>query len=172
MVISLTGFMGCGKSSIGRKLAALLSVPFIDLDSHIEDSEGRKVADIFRLKGEHEFRQMELEALCNILQDGDRNLVLALGGGTVTTPECAGLVKRKTYCIYLRTRPETLESRLAKNPAERPMLAGAGLRERISELMESREGMYLSAGHSIVDTDGKTPDEIASEIASLLQALK
>lgn len=170
MVISLTGFMGCGKSSVGRELAALLSMPFIDLDSHIEDSEGCKVTDIFRLKGEKEFRRMELAALREILREGNRNLVLALGGGTVTTSECAGLVRERTRCIYLRTRPETLESRLAENSSERPMLAGNGLSERISELMAIREGMYLSAGHYIVDTDGRTPGEIASEIVSLLQA--
>mgnify|MGYP003313262708 CR=1 FL=1 len=91
--------MGCGKSSVGRKLSQLLCCPFMDLDSVIEERTGRSIPDIFANDGEAAFRQMELDTLQNILREVGRQSVLSLGGGTVMTPECAELVREKTTCI-------------------------------------------------------------------------
>ncbi len=138
--------MGCGKSSVGRELAGLLSLPFIDLDGYIEMREGRSVREIFAAQGEPAFRALELKALKEILLQGkspeaadgreydgsghpgkedcprNGNLVLALGGGTLTTPECAELVARHTFCIHLKASPETLFARLENGAENRPML--------------------------------------------------
>ena len=165
MIISLTGFMGCGKSSVGRELSRLLCCPFMDLDSVIEEREGRKIPEIFATEGEAAFRRMEAEALrkCIYGQASDK-LVVALGGGTVMTEECAKIVHEKTVCIYLRASVETLMVHLAGEVNNRPMLAG-NLRTRIEELMSIRSATYEKTAHIMIDTDGKTIEEIAREIS-------
>ena len=130
--------MGCGKSSVGRKLSQLLCCPFMDLDSVIEERTGRSIPEIFANEGEAAFRQMELDTLQNILREvgrqsappapshsraaGPSPIVLSLGGGTVMTPECAELVLENTTCIYLRASVDTLASRLASEAESRPLL--------------------------------------------------
>ncbi len=130
--------MGCGKSSVGRKLSQLLCRPFMDLDSVIEERTGRSIPDIFANDGEAAFRQMELYTLKNILEEVERQsappapshsiaagpspIVLSLGGGTVMTPECSELIRENTTCIYLRASVDTLASRLASEAGGRPLL--------------------------------------------------
>ena len=214
MIISLTGFMGCGKSSVGRRLSQLLCCPFMDLDDLIVESAGRSIPEIFASEGEEEFRRMELEALKemvpkysrgplplrgplpNLLPQAVRckgpldhlqtahegakmplpynrhtsieaqspSLILALGGGTVMTPECAEIVKDLTCCIYLKASIETLMEHLSGEADGRPMLNGDTLHERITELMAQRSETYEKTAHSIIDTDGKSVEAIASEI--------
>ena len=124
--------MGSGKSSVGRALSALLSCPLVDLDSYIEEKEGRTIPDIFAADGEAAFRSMELSALQNLLcacrsgqPDGQREMILSLGGGTLTTPQCADLIRSHTYCIYLRAGIDTLVRNLRNDTAGRPMLSPA-----------------------------------------------
>ena len=169
MIISLTGFMGCGKSSVGRELSRLLCCPFMDLDDVIVEREGRSIPEIFASSGETEFRRMEQEALMHILTGLSRTDkkvtgILALGGGTVMTEECAKIVHEKTVCIYLRASVETLMDHLAGEVDNRPMLAG-NLRTRIEELMSIRSATYEKTAHIMIDTDGKTIEEIAREIS-------
>ena len=166
MIITLTGFMGCGKSSVGRCLSELLCCPFMDLDAVIEESQGRIIPDIFAAEGEAAFRQMEVEALSRIIETQQLrgNVVVALGGGAVMTPECAELVRKKTHCIYLRASVDTLVSHLENEAAGRPMLQGASLRSRIEELMALRSSTYEATAHDVIDTDGKTVEEVAAEI--------
>ena len=130
--------MGCGKSSVGRKLSQLLCCPFMDLDSAIEERVGRSIPEIFANDGEAAFRRIELDMLRNILREvgrqsappapshsraaGPSPIVLSLGGGTVMTPECAELVREKTTCIYMRASVDTLASRLASEAEGRPLL--------------------------------------------------
>ena len=168
MIISLTGFMGCGKSSVGRYLSELLCCPFMDLDTVIEETQGRSIPDIFATDGEAAFRQMEVEALSQIIEAQllRDKVVVALGGGAVMTPECAELVREKTHCIYLHTSVDTLVSHLENEAAGRPMLQGASLRARIEELMALRSATYEATAHDVIDTDGKTIEEIAAEINS------
>ena len=157
--------MGCGKSSVGRELSRLLCCPFMDLDSVIEEREGRSIPEIFATEGEDAFRRMEAEALrkCIYGQASDK-LVVALGGGTVMTEECAKIVHEKTVCIYLQASVETLMDHLAGEVDNRPMLAG-NLRTRIEELMSIRSATYEKTAHIMIDTDGKTIEEIAREIS-------
>ena len=169
MTISLTGFMGCGKSSVGRELSRLLCCPFMDLDSVIEEREGRRIPEIFATEGEAAFRRMEAEALMHILTGLSRTDkkvtgILALGGGTVMTEECAKIVHENTVCIYLRASVETLMEHLAGEVDNRPMLAG-NPRTRIEELMSIRSATYEKTAHIMIDTDGKTIEEIAREIS-------
>ena len=166
MMISLTGFMGCGKSSVGRELSRLLCCPFMDLDSVIEYNAGRTIPEIFASDGEAVFRQMEKETLREAVAQPS-SIVLALGGGTVMTKECAEMVHEKTLCIYLRASVDTLVRNLSDEGEGRPMLHG-DLQNRIEELMALRSAIYEKTAHIVIDTDGKSIEEIASEISASL----
>lgn len=179
--ISLAGFMGCGKSSVGRQLSELLSCPLIDLDEYIEERQGRPIPEIFSSEGESAFRTLELSYLSEILSgvQQDDLLVLSLGGGTLTTEDCARLVSERTYCIYLRATTDTLADNLKNGLQNRPMLNQASpgqddriLRSRIEELMLKRSAIYESTAHHIIDTDGKTVTQIAAEIARMLKSCR
>ena len=196
MIISLIGFMGCGKSSVGRKLSQLLCCPFIDLDEAVEEVAGKRIPEIFASEGEAAFRRLETQILKDILSaEHERqcascevggvneipmtiSAVLALGGGTVMTEECAELVRKNTCCIYLRASVDTLLERLSSNTSNRPLLTrdphaalqGAqrrgnpSLHSRIDELMSQRSSTYDKTAHTIIDIDGKSIDQICSEI--------
>lgn len=181
MIISLTGFMGSGKSSVGRRLSALLCCSFADLDPVIEESEGRSITEIFATDGEKAFRRMEMETLQDLISqyskpDTERtaDLVLALGGGTVMTQECADMIRSHTFCIYLRATVDTLTSHLVNEAGNRPMLTAQGgsdeeaLRKRITELMDIRSFTYEKNAHIIIDTDGRSIEEISDLIAGKL----
>ena len=158
--------MGCGKSSVGRRLSELLCCSFMDLDDVLVEREGKSIPEIFATEGETAFRHMELKALEHIINiDG---IVLALGGGAVMTKGCADLVKEKTLCIYLKASVETLLERLDGKAAGRPMLADADLRTRIETLMEKRSSTYEKTAHITIDTDGKSIEAVASDIISIL----
>ena len=186
--------MGCGKSSVGRRLSQLLCCPFMDLDAEIEKRCGCTVAEIFAERGEAEFRMFEKETLKDILETGGRvleippssstpacknqehpsnerpQMILALGGGAVMTPECEQMVHGQTKCIYLRTSVEELVARLTDESAGRPLLASSDLKTRIETLMSLRMETYERTAHHIIGTDSKTIDEVASEITAALPA--
>ena len=192
MIISLTGFMGCGKSSVGRRLSELLCCPFIDLDSVIEAREGRSIPEIFASDGEAAFRTMELDSLKHVVceQQPITHIVLSLGGGTVMTRECAEMVRQSTKCIYLRASVDTLIEHLEGQTVNRPILNStdcpsdrdsifhsdrakrveeSALRKRIEELMFLRASIYETTAHIILDTDGQSIDSLAQEIISRLK---
>ena len=170
MILALTGFMGCGKSSVGRLVASRLGCAFIDLDEAVEAAQGRSVARIFAEDGEPAFRTAELEALKDILStSASGTTVLALGGGTLTTPEARKLVAERAKCIYLRATIDTLTQNLMLVGTEsRPMLKGAdgeaSLRRRIESLMAGRSSIYEQAADVTIDIDGLSTEEIASEV--------
>ena len=102
---------------------------------------------------------------------GNEMLVVALGGGTVMTPECAELVHDSTLCIYLKASLETLVAHLESEASSRPLLSGTTLRDRISELMALRSSTYEKTAHVIIDTDGRSIDSIAQEIRRIYMSL-
>ena len=160
MLITLTGFMGSGKTTVGRLLADALGCPFMDLDDLVVKKAGKSIPDIFAQDGEPSFRQLEARVLRQTVEKYCENMaVLSLGGGTVMTPASASLLHEKTVCIYLRATLETLLQRLAGETAVRP-LADAALPERLA----AREPVYKETAHVTMDTDGLTPDEVVDEI--------
>lgn len=166
--------MGCGKSCIGKILSKKLGFKFIDLDTWIEEHEGRSVRRIFTENGEAGFRRIETAALKEIIED-EEDMVLALGGGTLTSEEAATLVYNLTRCIYLKAGIDTLVFNLTNWPGDRPMLDGnpdsETLRRRIGELMSQRESTYGRTAHIILDIDGKDYGTVSDEIIALAHVL-
>ena len=172
--------MGCGKSSVGRKLSELLCCRFMDLDDCIVKEAGCSIPEIFAQQGEPAFRKLEQEVLKNIVSvNSEDNIVLALGGGAVMTSESENIVHEGTICIYLKASVDTLIEHLTGETAGRPMLnqqtvmssesETSPLRARILELMSLRAATYERTAHHTIDTDGKTVEEIA---ATIVQAIK
>ena len=169
MILAICGFMGSGKTTTGRSLAARLGWQFADLDSEIEKAAGRSVAKIFEDEGETAFRKRETEALRAILVDADAHLVLALGGGTLLSEENRQLVRQHCQCVWLKASPEALAGRLAREAEGRPLLAGQDLRTRVATLLASREATYREAADVAVDTDGVDQEEIVKRIIENLR---
>ena len=160
MLITLTGFMGSGKTTVGRIVADALGCPFLDLDEVIVKKAGRSIPAIFEADGEKGFRCLEKQALeQTVAKYTESTAILALGGGTVTVPGAIGLLQEKTLCIYLQADVETLRSNLEGRTEGRP-LAGEGWEERLA----ARLPLYEKAAHITIDTIGLSPEEIADEI--------
>ena len=160
MMIALTGFMGSGKTTVGKVLADFLGCPFMDLDDLVVKKAGKSIPDIFAQDGEPAFRELEAQILRKtVAKYAESTAVLALGGGAVLAPASAALLHEKTVCIYLRATLDTLLERLAGETAGRP-LADDSLADRLA----SREPIYEKTAHVTIDTDGLSPDEVADEI--------
>ena len=156
--------MGCGKSSTGRELAALLGARLVDLDAEIVARGGRTIPEIFR-DGEDAFRAVELAVLRTLLDEADAaggTTVLALGGGALTLSEARRQVFTRTECVYLRTRLDTIRRRLGTQDASRPLFRDA------EALYARREPVYAQAP-IIVDTDEKDPAGVAEAVLRMLQ---
>jgi shikimate kinase / 3-dehydroquinate synthase len=168
--IALVGFMGSGKSAVGRCLAQKLNIPFVDLDRVIEMECGQKVADIFQEHGEVGFRARERAALRHVLEQ-EESMVIATGGGTFIDPAMRAAIKKDSRTIYLRADIASLASRLeqAGEIACRPLLVGPDPRATIKRLMRERSGAYLECEHS-VSTDGEDVDKVAERIHVWLES--
>lgn len=163
--IYLIGFMGVGKSHVGRCLSGDLQAQYIDADTEIEKRCGMTISEIFEKNGEEAFRDMETELLREIAKTG--RAVISCGGGMVLRPENRTLMKESGKTVYLLAKPETIYERV-KHSTHRPLLKGKMNPEAIRELMEERTARYENAADIRVETDGKKPDEIAREIQRIL----
>lgn len=163
--VALTGFMGVGKSRIGRELARELMLHFIDLDRYIEREMGLSIADIFRHLGEPTFRQLEAGAVNELTQKDF--LVLSLGGGTFVSPENRERLLRRGPVVALWASPETILERVSRRPGQRPMLDNPDPLERIQRLLAEREAIYRQATLH-VSTDGRRIPDVVDEIIDRL----
>ncbi|HZU43554.1 MAG TPA: shikimate kinase [Terriglobales bacterium] len=159
-VFLLVGFMGAGKTSVGRALAKRLGWRFYDLDEEIERIAACTIAEIFRNSGEAEFRLVETEALRKLLAAAHEPAVIALGGGAAAQPENASLIDLE-HTVFLDAPVEELWRRCQEHETERPLRRD---REQFRELYEARRRSY-SAAAIIVQTAGKSVEEVAAEIA-------
>lgn len=164
--IVLIGFMGAGKTTTGRKLAQALDCEFFDADERIEAAEGRRIADIFADDGEGAFRDMETAFLKEFLQNGPDAFVLSAGGGMPLREENRVLLRRLGTVVYLKADKETIVKRLAEDKS-RPLLQGGDLERRIAALMAEREQIYLSTAHKVMETDGRTPEELQENLSHM-----
>lgn len=159
----LIGFMASGKSKVGKTLASLLNLEFIDLDEQIEAKAGISIPEIFNKEGEAAFRTMEQTAL---KQTAGKQVIVALGGGTVCHHDNLKLVKKQGCCLYLKVRPEVLYGRLRSNKGNRPLvmkLTDEELKDFIDHKLAERELYYLQADYVLSD-DNPSAKKIAQLI--------
>ena len=153
--VVLVGLMGAGKSSIGRRLAQRLGVPFVDADAEIEAAAGTSISDIFARHGERAFRDGERRVIARLL-DGPPH-VLATGGGAFMDEETRAQIRAGATSVWLRASLETLARRLEKSHQQRPLLAKGDLRTNLAGLMDERYPTY--AGADLVVDTGDGPHE-------------
>ena len=165
--IVLVGMMGVGKSSIGRRLAARLGIPFIDADSEIEKAACMSIADIFARNGEAYFRSGEARVIARLLDGGPQ--VLATGGGAVMNADTRVAIKAKGVSIWLSAEFDVLMRRINKRKNDRPMLQTADPEATLRELLVAREPAYAQADLTVQSRE-VPHDAIVSEIMTALAA--
>jgi shikimate kinase len=154
--------MAVGKSAVGRNLAKRLRRRFVDLDRMIEKRAGLKVREIFELKGERYFRELEKQTLADLLQQPGH--VIATGGGVVMDEENLRFLKDKTLLVCLSASTETIMARVG-NSTKRPLLKGPNRRERVEAMLALRADKYAQA-HVTVDTSELTLDQVVEQIVA------
>jgi shikimate kinase len=162
--IVLVGLMGCGKSSIGRRLAARLELPFIDADDEIEQAAGRTIPDIFAEHGEAYFREGERKVIHRLLCSGPQ--VLATGGGAFMNPDTRASIRQCGISIWLKAELPVLMRRVAKRD-NRPLLKQKDPEAVMRQLMETRYPLYAEADLT-VDSREVAHDVIVGEIVQML----
>ena len=163
--VFLVGPMGAGKSAVGRQLARMLHLAFIDSDDEIEARTGVDIAFIFEKEGEEGFRQRESRVIDELTQR--EGIVLATGGGAVIDPANRNTLGARGFVIYLYTSVEQQLSRTKKG-RERPLLENGNRHEILAELMETRDPWYREIADLVVDTDGRKVKAVAAEILDKL----
>jgi len=166
MNIILCGMMGAGKTTIGIKIAEISGRRWYDTDELIVDKHG-KISDIFEYYGEAHFRALETDIVAELAEkDG---LVISTGGGLVLKKENNQMLQKNGKIVFLRATLDTLSQRL-KVDSQRPLLQTSTetLRERLARLLKERMPVYELAADYIVDVDGKTPEQIAREVLSIV----
>ncbi len=164
--VVLVGMMGAGKSTIGRRLAARLRLPFLDADIEIEAAAGMSIPDIFEIHGESHFRDGEARVIARLLDSGPA--VIATGGGAFMREETRNRIRDKAVSIWLKADVEIIMKRV-KRRADRPLLQTEDPTATVSRLLEAREPFYRTADLTIGSRD-VPHDRIVDECIDALRA--
>jgi shikimate kinase len=166
MRIFLTGFMGAGKTTVGRHLAAALALPFVDLDQEIERRAGATIREMVERQGEPWFRRVEAETLQEVLERGDE-AVIATGGGTLTSELGARLVREAGLTVWLNPSFTTIVGRIgALGKLDRPLFREEA---QVLALYRERLAAYHRADLTVDVTPDEAPEEVAARVALLLR---
>ncbi|MDE7299237.1 MAG: shikimate kinase [Lachnospiraceae bacterium] len=168
--IILIGFMGCGKTSVGGKLARAFGFRFLDTDQLLEEEFGCTISEFFDREGEAEFRRRETQLLVRLKSEPE-GIILSTGGGMPLQSENAELLRQLGTVFYLKASEEATLARL-EGDTTRPLLAGPGREERIRRLMGERMPKYTAASDHIIETDGKSFYEIIHEVEKVMRRKK
>ena len=166
--IVLVGMMGAGKSSIGRRVATRLGIPFVDADAEIEKAAGMTITAIFAIRGEAEFRAGEARVITRLLEGGPQ--VMATGGGAFANPDTRAVIAAKGISIWLKAEFEVLMKRI-KRRHDRPLLKTDDPGATLRKLMQERDPIYALADLTVQSRDvlhDKIVDEIVSALAGQL----
>lgn len=164
--IVMVGLMGAGKSSIGRRLATRLGLPFVDADTEIEAAAGCTIAEFFERHGEAEFRDGERRVIARLLEGQPK--VLATGGGAFMDAETRAAIAEQGISVWLRADLDTLVRRTARRN-DRPLLNNADPARTLEGLMETRHPVYAQADIVVESNDGP-PDETVERVVDALAA--
>lgn len=169
MNLILIGYRCTGKTSVGKEIAGRLGCPFHDSDERIKERTGKTVAEIVEEDGWESFRSLEKEIIAELSEtDG---CVIAPGGGAVMDPDNAGAMKKKGLFVWLMADAETIAERMRRDDStlhQRPSLTGKDVLAEIREILQARQQIYHKLADLVVDTSGKTIDEIVDEIGNFL----
>jgi shikimate kinase len=168
--IVLVGMMGVGKSSVGRRLAARLSIPFIDADSEIEKAAGMTIPEIFARHGEAYFRSGEARVLARLLESGPQ--VLATGGGAFMNEDTRALIKLKGVSVWLHADFDVLMRRTSKRRSDRPLLQTEDPGETLRRLLAQREPTYALADLTVQSREVPHEAIVADVMTALAAYLK
>jgi shikimate kinase len=164
--IVLVGLMGAGKSTVGRRLAKRLGLPFVDSDEEIEKAADRKISDIFERFGEASFRDGERRILRRLVEGSPK--VIATGGGAFVDPETRALILENCIAVWLKAEPETLAERVSRRN-NRPLLRGKNPLETLRDLGERRNPAYAEAHLHVCSRTGpheRTVQRIVDALAA------
>jgi shikimate kinase len=168
--IILLGYMGCGKSTIAKRLSNITNIPYVDLDKSIEERTNLSINEIFEQLGEIYFRKLEREVFIELLNSSE-NLIIGLGGGTPCYANNHELLKGENISsIYLQASVDTLFERLVSNKSKRPLIADKNddeMKEFIAKHLFDRSFYYNQAQYK-VNIDGRTKDETTQDIIAVL----
>lgn len=167
--IVLIGMMGAGKSSIGRRLAATLDVPFVDADTEIEKAAGMSIPDIFESQGEAYFRAGEARVIARLLDSAP--LVLATGGGAYMNEQTRALISERGFSVWLKAEIEVLLKRV-KRRADRPLLKTGDPAQTLEKLIRERYPYYAQADVTVMSRDVPHETIVAEIINALAYRLK
>ena len=169
----LIGYMGSGKTTLGRAVAASTGISFVDLDDYIEEREGCSIRQIFATRGEEAFRAIEREALREVSRMPDT--LVACGGGTPCFGDNMDLLNRSGLTVYLNAPHSSLLSRLKEGRAKRPLIASLSDEELdsfITEQMEWRQPHYMRAAMTFDSSRLETPEEVARSVDEFLKLIE
>ena len=163
MRIILIGFMGVGKTTIGKIIAKKLKLNFVDMDNYIEKREGKSISKIFEEYGEQHFRELESESLKDLIKSD--NIVISTGGGIVTTKQNLEILKKEKIVIFLDGNTQTILNHLSKEIDKRPLLSKSNnVENTISNLLNERYEKYNSICDIKIDINEKNIEEVVSQI--------
>lgn len=168
--VFLTGFMGVGKTQVGRILARQLGRCFLDTDRMVEQRTGRSIAEIFAAEGVAHFRQLERTCVLETCQHPDA--VVALGGGAITCADNIAAVRRAGVLVCIKADVETIFARV-RHRSHRPLLAGLdpqAQRAKIEALLRERAPFYDQAHIALYTTQAQTPEDTAGQLLNLLES--
>ena len=171
MVVTLIGYRGCGKSSVGPLLALRLGCNCVDSDDQIEARAGKSIRDIFATDGVDAFRKLETDVLADLIQQ--ENIVIAAGGGAILAEVNRQRLQAAGPVVWLRATVRTLAARICGDGTSvdrRPSLTGKSVEVEVAEVLKARLPLYESTSSLIVDADTATPSELADDIFSRLPA--
>lgn len=165
--IALIGFMGAGKTAVGRILAEKLGREFVETDALIEQRAGKSIPQIFAQDGEIAFRELEIEVAKEVA--GRKNLVIACGGGIVLNKINIDRLKKESVIVYLKTSTSVILQRLTDDGDERPLLKAGDRAARIEELLKFRKPFYERAADITIDTSRLSVAAVAERIIEKLK---
>lgn len=165
--IILVGYMGCGKSTVGRKAARALEYRFLDTDALIEEEEGMTISKLFEEKGEIYFRDKETDLLRRLNNEPKGNII-ATGGGLPMREENRPLLKELGTVIYLKPEVDTLVKRLSGDK-QRPLLKNVDIREKVETMLTIRGPIYEAVADVVLETEGMSFYQIICKIENLIK---